>query len=253
MASPRKLPKARAVFLQNVDAHIQPGGRSCAMLSARLPETCRPPESRGGHQPVGQVVAVALHQVSGVDGVALVKTSSFRLSQRTLKKSRRPRSPGWPGAARRARTRGHGEIEQGFAQHGVHRFCQVARARAVLFRSCREKKPGHHGVGRCSNVSQPHQLGTGVRTGMHPRLSPLWPQTRPPSPPTTRALAFAKSKGPFSLKTPARTPAADPAAWAIHPPAAPAQAGSPGVRSSRRHGSYFSLHRHARRLHGSNR
>ena len=101
------------------------------------------------HQPLGQVVPVALHQISGLDLLALVKPALFLVAQGAAQKITRPikaqnRQPALLGTA----ARGCKVVKQQlFTQHGVHRFGQrgpLARPQTAVL----AKKTRHRGVGR---------------------------------------------------------------------------------------------------------
>ena len=119
------------------------------------------------HQPLRQVVAVALHQVFHLDLVALVQPIFLVIGQRAFEEITRAvkpqnRQPALFGAAAR---RGEVVKQQFLAQDGVNGFGQcgaLARAQTLVV----AEKTRHHGVGGMFELEgEPDEFGTGVKQG----------------------------------------------------------------------------------------
>jgi hypothetical protein len=155
-----------AFGLEGVDAQVQSG----AMVEAvhQRPELGTQLVLERLHQPLGQVVAVPLHQVVGLDLIALGQPFFFLLGQRALEEvARAVKAENGQPALFRAAARGGEVVEQQFlAQHRVDGFGQcgaLARPQPAVV----AKKARHDGVGGVVEFEgEPDEFGTDVKQGV---------------------------------------------------------------------------------------
>ncbi|MNV46228.1 hypothetical protein D3C71_1380520 [compost metagenome] len=112
------------LVLEGIDAQIQRGALRQAFH--QWPEAVAQLVLEGLHQPFGQVVTVALHQVIDRDRIALVQPVLFLVGQCALEEVARAVKPqDGQTALLGSRARGRHVVEQELlAQHGVDRFGQ---------------------------------------------------------------------------------------------------------------------------------
>ena len=156
------------------------------------PKACAQLVLEGLHQPFGQVVAVPLHQVIGLDGVALFEPVLFLIGQAAQQKVARAMEPqnGQAALFGAGTRRGHVVKQQLFAQHVVNRLGQrgaLAGAKAPVV----AEKPRDHGVGGVfKGEGEPDEFGTGIDKyfGVHAPIVP-------PTPRSARAPTLQGSQG----------------------------------------------------------